>query len=54
MPLVGAAIGEFSRRDAFRAGNVGVATWVGLLVGIATKLAIVFTMVGVFVAALLI
>jgi len=53
MPLVGAAIGEFiARRDALRAGKVGLATWLGLLAGIVAKLAIVFAMVGVFVAAL--
>ena len=53
MPLVGAAVGEFiSHRDALRAGKVGVATWIGLLVGAVLKLAIVFTMVGIFVAAL--
>jgi uncharacterized protein YqgC (DUF456 family) len=55
MPLVGAAIGEYiARRDAIRAGRVGVATWVGLLAGIVAKLAIVFTMIGVFVAALIV
>ena len=55
MPLAGAAIGEFiAHRDALRAGRVGIATWIGLLVGAVAKLAIVFTMVGVFVAALLI
>lgn len=54
MPLVGAAIGEFvARRDALRAGRVGVATWLGLLAGIVAKLAIVFAMIGVFVAALI-
>jgi hypothetical protein len=53
MPLVGAAIGEFiAHRDALRAGRVGVATWVGLLVGTVVKLAVAFTMIGVFVAAL--
>lgn len=53
MPLVGAAVGEFvSHRDALRAGRVGVATWIGLLVGAVLKLAIVFTMTGIFVAAL--
>lgn len=53
MPLVGAAVGEFiSHRDALRAGRVGVATWVGLLVGTAVKLAVAFTMIGVFVAAI--
>ncbi|MGZ9057804.1 MAG: DUF456 domain-containing protein [Burkholderiaceae bacterium] len=53
MPLVGAAVGEFiSHRDALRAGKVGAATWFGLLIGTAIKLAIAFTMVGVFIAAL--
>jgi hypothetical protein len=53
MPLVGAAIGEFiAHRDALRAGRVGVATWMGLLVGTVVKLAVAFTMIGVFVAAL--
>lgn len=55
MPLVGAAIGEYlAQRDALRAGQIGVATWIGLLVGTVLKLAIVFTMVGVFIGALLI
>ena len=54
MPLVGAAIGEFvALRDVARAGRVGLATWIGLLVGTAVKVAIVFAMVGVFVVALL-
>ena len=54
MPLAGAAIGEFiAHRDMLRAGKVGVATWIGLLVGAVLKLAIVFTMTGIFVAALL-
>ena len=53
MPLAGAAIGEFvAHRDAFRAGKVGTATWFGLLVATAVKLAIAFTMIGVFIAAL--
>ncbi len=54
MPLVGAAIGEFlNHRDALRAGKVGVATWLGLLIGTAVKIAVAFTMLGVFVGALL-
>lgn len=53
MPLVGAAIGEFiARRDALRAGKVGLATWFGLLLGTAAKIAIAFTMIGVFLGAL--
>lgn len=54
MPLVGAAVGEFiAQRDLRRAGTVGVATWLGLLVGTAIKVAIVFAMIGAFVFALL-
>ncbi len=53
MPLVGAAIGEYlAQRDALKAGRIGLATWVGLLVGTVLKLAIVFTMIGVFVVAI--
>jgi uncharacterized protein YqgC (DUF456 family) len=55
MPLAGAAIGEFvAQRDARRAGKVGVATWIGLLLGTAAKVAIVFAMIGIFVFALLV
>lgn len=55
MPLVGAAIGEYlARRDLRRAGRAGVATWIGLLLGTAAKVAIVLTMVGIFVLALLV
>jgi len=55
LPLVGAALGEYvADRDAARAAHVGVATWVGLLVGTVAKVALVFVMVGLFVAALLV
>ena len=55
MPLVGAAVGEFlAHRDALRAGRVGVATWFGLLIGTAVKIAVAFTMIGVFIAAIVI
>jgi uncharacterized protein YqgC (DUF456 family) len=54
MPLLGAAIGEFvAQRDVLRAGKVGLATWLGLLLGTVAKIAIAFTMVGLFVVALL-
>jgi uncharacterized protein YqgC (DUF456 family) len=53
MPLVGAAIGEFlEHRDALRAGTIGIKTWIGMMLGIVAKLAIVFTMLGVFLLAL--
>ena len=52
MPLLGAGIGEYVfQRDLRRASKVGFATWVGLLVGTAVQVAIVFTMVGAFAVA---
>ena len=55
MPLLGAAIGEYvAQRDTRRAGKVAIATWVGLLLGSAAKVAIVLTMVGIFVLALIV
>jgi len=55
MPLVGAAIGEYvARKDQTRAVKVGFATWVGIMVGLIAKMVLAFTMVGIFVAALLI
>lgn len=54
LPLLGAAVGEFmAHRDALRAGRVGMATWLGLLIGTIVKLGIVFAMIGIVVAALL-
>ncbi len=53
MPLAGAAIGEFiARRNVIHAGKVGMATWIGLVVGTAAKLAIAFAMIGAVVVAL--
>lgn len=53
MPFVGAAIGEFvAMRNLQRAGRVGVATGVGLLVGVVVKLALAFSMIGIFIVAL--
>ena len=55
MPLVGAAIGEYMvLRDLQRAGRVGVATWVGLLLGTAVKIALACALLGMFIAALFI
>jgi hypothetical protein len=54
MPLVGAAIGEYmARRDHGHALRVGVATWIGIMIGMLAKVAIAFVMSGVFVVALL-
>jgi len=48
-PFAGAVIGEFSARGSLaRAGRVGVATWLGMLLGGAAKLALVISMIAVF------
>lgn len=48
MPLIGAAIGEFwAKRDFIHAGRVGVATWIGMIVGTAVKVALAFAMTGI-------
>lgn len=53
MPFVGAVIGEFmARRDRARSLQVGVATWLGLIVGLIAKVVIVFVMLGIFLVAL--
>lgn len=55
MPLVGAAVGEFiARRDHARAMRVGVATWIGMMVGMLGKVVIVFVMLGIYIVALLV
>jgi uncharacterized protein YqgC (DUF456 family) len=49
-PFVGAVIGEFSRRASARAAvHAGVGATLGLLFGALLKIALAFTMVGVFV-----
>lgn len=54
MPLVGAALGEWlARRDHGQAVKVGLATWLGIMVGMVSKVVIAFVMVGLFVAALI-
>ena len=53
-PFVGAAAGEFiARQDAIQAGKVGLATWLGIVIGVAAKLGIAFLMVGIFVISYL-
>ncbi len=58
MPLIGAIAGEWIARHrepdiARRAAQVGIATWVGMLVGTAAKIAMAFLMLGIFAMALL-
>ncbi len=51
-PLIGAVAGELmAKRDIQHAGKVGVATWIGILIATALKLALVFIMVGIFITA---
>ncbi len=52
-PFVGALAGEVWARRGFEgATNAGIGAWLGFLLGAVVKLAIVFAMVGTFVAAL--
>lgn len=52
-PFVGAVVGELAHtRHAGTAAKVGVATWVGLLLGTILKLATACAMLGVFALAL--
>lgn len=49
-PFIGAVIGELSaRRELVAAGMVGIGTTIGLLLGVAAKIAIGLTMIGIFV-----
>lgn len=51
-PFIGAVIGEITVHGRIdRAGRVGLATWVGLIFGTLFKLAIGFSMLGIFVLA---
>ena len=53
MPLVGAAVGEYlARKDQRRALNVGISTWVGMMIGMIAKVVLAFTMIAIFVVAL--
>jgi hypothetical protein len=54
MPLIGAAVGEYlARKDQVRAVKVGVATWIGIMLGLIAKVGLAFSMVGIFGVALL-
>ena len=51
-PFLGAVLLELLvRKDFLQAGKAGVGTWLGLLIGIALKLALVFMMIGIFALA---
>ena len=52
-PLAGAILGELSaHRDWARAGRVGMAAWIGFAIGTAVKIALAFSMIAIFLAAL--
>jgi hypothetical protein len=52
-PLLGAVLGELSVHRQFgRAAGVGVAAWIGFLIGTAVKVALAFFMIAIFLAAL--
>jgi uncharacterized protein YqgC (DUF456 family) len=52
-PFVGAVIGELTtHRDFGKAGKAGVAAWIGFAIGTATKVALAFLMIGIFLVAL--
>ncbi|MFK7962977.1 MAG: DUF456 domain-containing protein [Burkholderiaceae bacterium] len=53
-PLLGAFAGEYiAISDVRRAGNVGIATWLGMLIGAVMKLVLAFTTIGLFIFALI-
>lgn len=57
-PFIGAVVGELIHRRAYDraalgdATRVGAATWIGMAVGAALKLAIAFAMLGIFALAI--
>jgi uncharacterized protein YqgC (DUF456 family) len=49
-PFVGAVIGQlFEHDDLQSAGRVGFGTWLGLVLGMAVKIAFGLTMIGIFI-----
>jgi uncharacterized protein YqgC (DUF456 family) len=54
-PFVGALLVEYIvQKDILQASKAGLGTWLGLLVGTALKLALIFTMIGIFLIAYLV
>jgi uncharacterized protein len=52
-PLAGAVVGELSvHRQWRRAAGVGLAAWIGFLIGTAVKVGLAFVMIAIFSAAL--
>ncbi len=54
MPFVGAVAGEWlARRDERQAVQVGIGTWLGIMLGLLAKVGLSLVMVGLFVVALI-
>lgn len=54
-PFVGAMVGEWLHmQDIGQASKVGVGTWIGLLLGTALKIALAFTMLAIFLLAVVV
>jgi len=48
-PFIGALIGEFiAKRQLVQATKAGIGTWLGLMIGTAVKLTVIFLMIGIF------
>lgn len=51
-PFIGAVAGEFiARQQLAQASRVGLATWLGMVIGTLAKLGIALSMVGVFIVS---
>ncbi|HZD39545.1 MAG TPA: DUF456 family protein, partial [Terriglobales bacterium] len=51
-PFIGAVIGELiARKDLWQASRAGIGATLGIVLGAALKLALAFTMVGIFIVA---
>lgn len=51
-PFVGALLGEYSARKNWeQAGKAGLGTWLGIVLGTAVKLSVLFFMLGLFALA---
>jgi uncharacterized protein YqgC (DUF456 family) len=50
-PFIGAVLAELTAQSSLeQAGRAGLGAWIGLVFGTAAKLALVFTMIGIFLA----
>ena len=53
-PFVGAVVGELlARRGLIEASRAGAGAWIGLVLSVAARLALIFAMLGIFVVAYL-